>query len=443
MKTLKLVVEREYMSRVTKKSFIILTILMPFIFVALVFVPLWLANIKDTGSKKIAVIDKTGLYAGEFKSTEEYQYEVVGRNDTSLQSQLGGELYAILQITDDLSKNPRAITLTSEKQAPMGLIGGIQSTLSEKVTQQKLDELTASGSMDPESIKEVRNIIESGSNISVSTLRWSSDGEVKETSSIVSTIIGFVFTMLIYMFIMIYGSMVMQAVMEEKSSRIVEVMVSSVKPVNLLIGKIIGIGMVGLTQLFIWGMLIVTLMMGVGTFLGLSSDAMTGAMAGANTANLNDLNNFDINQIMNMISSINWLEIVVYFILFFIGGFVLYASIFAMIGASVDSEQDSQQFMTPVTLLLLFGFYAGFYSIENPDGPLAVWCSFIPFTSPIVMMVRIPFGIPFWEIIVSIVILYGTFILFSMFAAKIYRVGILMYGKKPSIKEIIKWATYK
>lgn len=298
--------------------------------------------------------------------------------------------------------------------------------------------------MDTESINEVRKILESGSNISVSTLRWSSDGEVKETSSIVSTIIGFVFTMLIYMFIMIYGSMVMQAVMEEKSSRIVEVMVSSVKPVNLLIGKIIGIGMVGLTQLFIWGLLIVSLTMGIGAFIGLSADTMTtSAMAGANTANLNDLENIDFTQVMNMVSSINWFEIIIYFIIFFIGGFVLYASIFAMIGASVDSEQDSQQFMTPVTLLLLFGFYAGFYSIENPDGPLAVWCSFIPFTSPIVMMVRVPFGIPFWEILVSIVILYGTFILFSMLAAKIYRVGILMYGKKPSIKEIIKWVTYK
>jgi len=425
MKTLKLVVEREYMSRVTKKSFIILTILMPFIFVALVFVPLWLSTLKDTGIKKIAVIDNTGIYAGELKSTEEYQYEIVGRNDSSVKSQLGTELYAILQITDDLSKNPRAITLTSEKQAPMGLISSIQSALSEKVTQQKLDELTASGNMDTKSIQEVRNILESGSNISVSTLRWSSDGEIKETSSIISTIIGFVFTMLIYMFIMIYGSMVMQAVMEEKSSRIVEVMVSSVKPVNLLIGKIIGIGMVGLTQLFIWGLLIISLMMGIGAFVGLSPETMTtGGMVGANTANLNDMENIDFNQIMSMVSSINWFEIIIYFILFFIGGFVLYASIFAMIGASVDSEQDSQQFMTPVTLLLLFGFYAGFYSIENPDGPLAVWCSFIPFTSPIV-------------------ILYGTFILFSMVAAKIYRVGILMYGKKPSIKEIIKWVTYK
>lgn len=153
--------------------------------------------------------------------------------------------------------------------------------------------------------------------------------------------------------------------------------------------------------------------------------------------------NFDPTTIMTMLASINWLEIFVNFIVYFIGGYVLYASIFAAIGSSVDNEQDTQQFMVPITLLLLFAFYAGFYSVNNPDGPLAFWCSFIPFTSPIVMMVRIPFGIPLWQNLLAIVILYGSFLLISMLAAKIYRVGILMYGKKPTIKEIMKWIRYK
>lgn len=226
----------------------------------------------------------------------------------------------------------------------------------------------------------------------------------------------------------------MQAVMEEKKSRVVEVMVSSVKPVNLLIGKIVGIGLVGLTQLLIWIIMTSVLFAGVSLFITNPEQAM------AMSSNMND---FNIEGVMTSVMSINWLELIVYFILFFIGGYVLYASIFAMFASAVDSEEDTSQYMTPVTLLILFAFFAGFYSVSNPDGPLAFWTSLIPFTSPIVMMVRIPFGIPFWETLLSLVLLYGTFLLISIIAAKIYRVGILMYGKKPSFKEMMKWVTYK
>ncbi|MDD3788957.1 MAG: ABC transporter permease [Petrimonas sp.] len=441
MNTLGLVIEREYTSRVKKKSFILLTILMPFLFVGLAFVPMWLSTIKDSGVKKIAVIDQTGLYAPDLKSSEHYQFQLVGDADTTnYQTQLGNELFAILQITGDLSKNPKAVSLTSGKQTPMDLQSQIENTLSEKVTQQKLDELAASGNVDQAAITQVRNIIESGSHISLSTLKWSKSGDVSETSTTVASIVGMTFTILIYMFIMIYGSMVMQAVMEEKRSRIVEVMISSMKPVNLLIGKIIAIGLVGLTQLLIWAVMVGVLFLAGSSFLGLSQEVMN-AQTTANGMEM--AADIDAAGIMSMLMTINWVEIAVFFIVYFIGGFVLYASIFAVIGASVDNEQDVQQFMMPVTILLLFAFYAGFYSVQNPDGPLAYWCSFIPFTSPIVMMVRIPFGIPFWQELLSVALLYGTFILISYLAAKIYRVGILMYGKKPTLKEIIKWATYK
>lgn len=339
-----------------------------------------------------------------------------------------------------MSKNPKAVSLTSGKQTPMDLQSQIENTLSEKVTQQKLDELAASGNVDQAAITQVRNIIESGSHISLSTLKWSKSGDVSETSTTVASIVGMTFTILIYMFIMIYGSMVMQAVMEEKRSRIVEVMISSMKPVNLLIGKIIAIGLVGLTQLLIWAVMVGVLFLAGSSFLGLSQEVMN-AQTTANGMEM--AADIDAAGIMSMLMTINWVEIAVFFIVYFIGGFVLYASIFAVIGASVDNEQDVQQFMMPVTILLLFAFYAGFYSVQNPDGPLAYWCSFIPFTSPIVMMVRIPFGIPFWQELLSVALLYGTFILISYLAAKIYRVGILMYGKKPTLKEIIKWATYK
>jgi ABC-2 type transport system permease protein len=316
----------------------------------------------------------------------------------------------------------------------MELQSVIERTLNEKVTEQRLDELTQSSNVDSEAIGQVRSIIEDKSGITLRTLRMGDDGSVKESSTEIASIIGMVFTILIYMFILLYGNMVMQAVLEEKKSRVVEVMVSSVKPVNLLIGKIVGIGLVGLTQLAIWVIMTTVLFAGVSFFI--ANPEQAAAMSSG-------MDDFNTEAIMNSVMSINWLELIVYFVLYFIGGYILYASIFAMFASAVDSEEDTSQYLTPVTLLIMFAFFAGFYSVSNPDGPLAFWTSLIPFTSPIVMMVRIPFGIPFWEILSSLVLLYGTFILISIFAGKIYRVGILMYGKKPSFKEMMKWVTYK
>lgn len=243
--------------------------------------------------------------------------------------------------------------------------------------------------------------------------------------------------MLIYMFILMYGGMVMQAVQEEKKSRVVEVMVSSVKPVDLLIGKIVGVGLVGITQLVIWTVLTLVLFLGVSFVYNTPEQAQLMAQAGSM-----GMGDIDVNNIMESIVSLNWVEIIIYFFVFFIGGYILYASLFAAIAAAVDSEEDTNQFMMPITILIVFAFFAGIYSIDNPDGPLAFWTSLFPFTAPIVMMVRIPFGIPFWQLLLSLVLLYGTFILVSIAAAKIYRVGILMYGKKPTFKEMMKWMKY-
>jgi len=435
MNRLSLVIQREYLTRVRKKSFIILTILMPFLMVALSIVPLWLSTLNDGSVKNVAVIDNTGLYAPLLKSSDLYQFQIIKEAEQQeSEPKVGRDLFAILQITDDLSKNPNAVTITSEKQTPLDLQTLIQRTLNDKVTEQRLDELTVSGAVDNESISKVRDILEDGSGVSLRTLRMSVDGSVKESSTELASIIGMLFTILIYMFILMYGNMVMQAVLEEKKSRVVEVMVSSVKPVNLLVGKIIGIGLVGLTQLAVWIVMTTVLMSGVSMFI--SSPEQAVAMS-------SEMGDFNIEGLMSTVMSVNWLEVILYFVLFFIGGYVLYASIFAMFASAVDSEEDTTQFMTPVTLVIFFAFFAGFYSVSNPDGPLAFWTSLIPFTSPIVMMVRIPFGIPFWEILLSLVLLYGTFIVISIFAAKIYRVGILMYGKKPSFKEMMKWVKYK
>ncbi len=435
MNKLGLVIQREYITRVRKKSFIILTLLMPVLMVALSLVPLWLSTLNDGSVKRVAVIDNTGIYAPLLESTGQYTFEVVGEADEEgAESRLGGELFAILQITDDLNDNPRAVSLTSEKQSPQDLQTLITRTLNEKVTSQRLDELSTSSNVDGATIAQVRSIVEERGPVSLRTMRMGGDGTVSESSTEVATIIGMVFTILIYMFILMYGNMVMQAVLEEKKSRVVEVMVSSVKPVNLLIGKIVGIGLVGVTQLAIWGILGGILFSGMSLLL--ASPEQAAAMS-------TEMSGFDMEGIMAAVMGVNWLEIGFYFLLFFVGGYVLYAAIFAMFASAVDSEEDTTQFMTPVTLIIVFAFFAGFYSVSNPDGPLAFWTSLIPFSSPIVMMVRIPFGIPLWEKLLSIVLLYGTFILISILAAKIYRVGILMYGKKPSLKEMMKWTRYK
>lgn len=434
MNTLNLVIQREYITRVRKKSFIVMTLLIPLLMVLFSFLPLWLASLNDGSVKQIVVIDDTGIYAPLLQSTDKYRFQTVERGQRhDAESKLGKELFAVLYIADDLSLHGQAASITTEKQTPQELLQTIERTLNEKVVRQRLENLSHSGGVDGETIDRVRSIVEKGANISLKTMRISDSGNVTESSAEIATVIGMIFTFLIYMFILMYGNMVMQSVLEEKKSRIVEVMVSSVKPVKLLIGKIIGIGLVGITQLAVWAVLTGVLFAGLSLFIASPHQAATVSP---------EMGGMNVEKVMSLVLGINWLEIILYFLLFFTGGYVLYASIFAMFASAVDSDEDTSQFMTPVTLIIVFAFITGFYSISNPDGPLAFWASLIPFSSPIVMMVRIPFGIPIWEKLLSLLLLYGTFLLIAVFAAKIYRVGILMYGKKPSLKEMFKWVKY-
>jgi ABC-2 type transport system permease protein len=430
-----IIIKREYQHRVSKKSFIIMTLLAPFLMVALVFVPLWLASIKGSDVRNIAIIDTTGKYAPFFEDSENYHFM---QGDKSLEDYRNnpGDVYAILNITGDLLDNPRAATLYSDKQIPGELSRMVNQIIRPRLEDDKL------ATFDIPNLKEI--IENSKVNFDVQTIKWDTDGTEQVSSAKVASTVGMIFTMLVYMFVMIYGAMVMSSVVEEKTSRIVEVMVSSVKPFDLMMGKIIGIGMVGLTQIFLWAILTAVLFMAGGIFFGggMGMDAaslqqgmqMGGGMGAATTPG---------GEIFAMISSINFTEIGIYFVIFFIGGYMLYASIFAAIGSAVDNAEDTSQFMMPITLLMAFAFYAGIYSMDNPDGPLAFWCSMIPFTSPIVMMIRIPYDIPAWEKLLSVVVLYASFIALVWLSAKIYRVGILMYGKKPSFKEMAKWLKYK
>ncbi|MDH6533763.1 ABC transporter permease [Parabacteroides sp. 52] len=440
MSKIGLIIKREYLHRVSKKSFIILTLLMPFLMAAIVFVPLWLASLKGSDIRNIAIIDATGKYAPLLEDTETYHFIESEKSLDDYRANPDKELFAILNITADLLEHPKAATLYSEKQVPAELSRLVNRTIRKQLEDDKL------ATFDIPNLKEI--IQESKVSFDVQTIKWSGDGTEKASSAKVASVVGMIFTMIVYMFILIYGAMVMQGVMEEKTNRIVEVMVSSVRPFELMMGKIVGIGLVGLTQIFMWGILTMVLFTIGGFFFtgGIQADPAAlqqGLQMGATGMDMSAMSNQPGAEIFALVNTINFVEIGAYFIIFFIGGYMLYAAIFAAIGSAVDNQEDTQQFMAPITIFLVFALYAGIYSMENPDGPLAFWCSMIPFTSPIVMMIRIPFEIPLWEKCLSVVILYISFIAIIWLSGKIYRVGILMYGKKPSLKEMAKWIRFK
>ncbi len=439
MSKIGIIIKREYLRRVSKKSFLLITFLTPFLFAAMVFVPLLLSTIKSEKAKQVAVFDTTGKYATLLKNTDEYTFitEINGTMD-EFRKNPDKEIFAFISINDDLLKNPAGATIYSEKQLPMGLKNYVDRTLSLYLRDEKLASYN---------IENLKSIIEDSKvDFNIKTIKWEEDGSEKSTSAEVAAIAGILLTFIIYMFIIMYGSMVMQGVMEEKTNRIVEIMISSVKPFDLMMGKIIGIGFVGLTQMFLWGILTTILVSGSLFFFGSSTspeELMAGQMSMQGIQEMNAGSSELSTQVHEIINSINFGKLGICFIFYFIGGYLLYAALFAAIGSALEQQEDTQQFMTPVILLMVFGLYAGIYSMENPDGPLAVWCSLIPFTSSIVMMVRLPFDVPLWELILSFVLLFGTAVLIVWLSAKIYRVGILMYGKKPGIKEIIKWIRYK
>lgn len=434
-----LIIKREYLNRVSKKSFLILTFLTPLLFAAMVFVPLWLSSIKGDEVRNVVVLDRTGKYAPLFEDADNYKFIAGDKSLESYKQASDKEVYAIVSITDDLIAHPEAATMYSEKQIPGDLSRIVNQVLSRKLENEKM------ATYNIPNLKEI--IKESQINFEINTIKWSEDGSESESSSLVASIVGLIFTLISYMFIMVYGAMVMQGVMEEKTNRIVELMVSSVRPFQLMMGKIIGIGLVGLTQMFLWGILTMALVLG-GQFLFMGNVdpqmMQQGAMMGQGSMpGMAEASQEPAAKLFGMLQTINFAEIGFFFVIYFIGGYMLYASVFAAIGSAVESQEDTQQFMTPIMIFLVFSLYAGIYSMENPEGPLAFWCSLIPFTSPIVMMIRLPFEVPLWEKLLSVSLLYVTFVGIIWLSAKIYRVGILMYGKKPTIKEMIKWLRYK
>ena len=432
-----IIIQREFMTRVKKKSFILLTILMPFIFAALIMVPLMLATIEGDEQKTVMVVDKTGRYVGSLKSTPNYAFVPTTDNKDEFYTE-DSEVEAVVQITADLAKNPKAVTIYSPREVKAELLSYVETCLGEQVRREKLSAYN---------IPELETIIaDIQTDFHVATVKRNAEGDETSSNTYIAMTAGFIFTFLIYMFVMSYGGMVMQSVMEEKTNRIVELMVSSVKPFQLMMGKIIGVALVGFVQLAIWGVMLSIILMVCGSVFGLSTAPAVPAVAGADAqmaAMAQQAGGGEAAEIMSALMGLPYAELGIMFVLYFVGGYLLYASFFAAVGASINAQEDSSQFIMPVVLIMVFGLYAAMYSAENTNGPLAFWASIFPLTSPIVMMVRIPFGVPWWEEVLSLGLLFATSMAFVWISARIYRVGILMYGKKPSLREMLKWVRWR
>ncbi len=432
-----LILKREYLTRVKKKSFIIMTFLGPLLMAALMIVPVVLATMQNIGEKKIAVLDETNWFIGKFEQDENMQFHYVFDAVDSLKKQvLQGQYDLLVYIPRPELNIPVNAEIYSDRQIPLNVSSYIKNTMRKEVETKKL---LASG-IDPDVIKSAK------ATINLVTIRLDEDGGETKSFTEINVALGLFGSILIYFFIFIFGSQVMRGIIEEKTSRIVEVIISSVKPFELMMGKITGIALVGLTQFLLWvvltGSIYGVFMLIYGVAEGPQVLTTESAMTSSAESMLPDMNNEALTEIIEVVDAINFPVIIGSFIFYFLGGYLLYAALFAAIGSAVDNEADTQQFMLPVSIPLILGLVVSNFIVNNPEGSLAFWLSIIPFTSPVVMMVRIPFGVAYGELALSMALLIAGFLFTTWIAAKIYRTGILMYGKKPGYKELWKWLRY-
>ncbi len=442
-----LILKREYLTRVKKKSFIIMTLLVPLMMAAFTILPAYLASMDDKEERTIAVYDPTGLILDQLESNEFTRFHYIPETEFKGLSKnfKSDKYYAVLYIPQNILTASRA-EIISDKQITFDIKNLVTNRIEKIIEGEKRKQV-----IDETGVPDLeKKLAATKTNISLETIKIGEEGKAVKSSTEIAMAIGYIAGFLIYMFVFIYGTMVMRGVMEEKSSRIVEVIISSVKPFQLLFGKIVGIGLVGLTQIAIWIILGTAITTGVTSFIGQQSagtavhaqNIMSGQEIGQITANSPAAQNKVI-EILGMVGNLNISLIIFALLFYFICGFILYASLMGAIGSAVDSDEDAQQMMLPVTMPLIFSIIILFPIAKNPEGPLAFWASMIPLTSPVSMMVRIPFGVPAWEIILSMTILLSTIMGTIWMAGKIYRTGILMYGKKVTLKEIAKWLFYK
>ncbi len=440
MKKIALIISREYMSRVKKKSFIVMTFLGPILIAGMYAFAIWLAvNADDMNKKKtVYVIDESKQFTGHLRDSKSLAFEYTTEPLEETKNNISQNEDAYVLYIPELTKDLSGVQLYSAKQASVAVVNYIEKEIEAELKDKKLVENGIS-----------RDILSSlDMNVSLKTIRITEQGEESGNAN-ASYGIGMFASILIYLFIFLYGVQVMRGVIEEKNNRIVEVIISSVKPFQLMMGKIIGIALVGLTQFVLWVVLTVTISGLVSQELSSkmpNNAAQIESIAGADAAQMqasSEMSGNNITQFMEAIGTINYPLLLGTFLFYFLAGYLLYSALFAAIGSAVDNESETQQFMFPVTIPLIFSFVlASSAVVNNPDGPIAFWLSMIPLTSPVVMMVRIPFGVPAWQLICSMVLLILGFLGTVWLAAKIYRTGILMYGKKVTFKEMFKWLRY-
>lgn len=416
---LSIVIAREYLERVKRKSFIISTLLVPLLMVALMVAPAAIMIFSEPESKTVAVLDDTGLIYGRLSSNDEINFIHAGE---ALDSARTNSSYdAILVIGSNAIERPeRAVTLYSHGALTMNTDSYITSQVGDAIEDIRLEAYNI------QDLDKILNEVKVDLSMPIIDIDKEED---TATSSALSYILALIMDMLLYMFILIYGQMVMTSIIEEKTNRVLELVVSSVKPSYLMMGKIIGVGLVAVTQILVW--------LGIVALCSSWLVPMMGSMP-------EGTENVEMAAVLGQLTDTGFIvSLMVYMLLFFIGGYLFYSAIFAAIGSAVDNIQDASQLTSIATVPVIIAIVASMSVINNPGSSLAFWLSLIPFTSPMTMMARLPFGVPVWETILSLAVLYASFMLLIWLCAKIYRVGIFMYGKKPSVAELIRWARYK
>ena len=447
LKNIKTIISREYLTRVKKKSFLLITFLGPVFFAAICILPSVIMFMTEDKGKQVAVVDQSGIVMEKFSDTDAVDYtDYSTENPDSLKARFSELGLDALVVVSPIDEAARTVHVAAYSESPMSvdLKESIASRVDDAVEDYRLSQYEISD------LKQIMADVKS--DVSVATYTLGEDGEEKISSSEVYMIISLLLSMIIYMFIAMFSGMVMQSVIEEKASRVVEVLVSSVKATELMFGKIIGVACVALTQFLLWVVLTVVIVAGVSAFIGFDSMMgdpaqteqmmdMAGQMGGMDMAEMSAsmAEENGMSAVLTTLKEINYVQLILAFFVYFALGYLLYASFFAAIGSAVENEADTNQLQLPVTIPLMIAFFIAFYAFKAPDSAVVFWGSMIPFTSPIVMLARIPFGVPVWELALSMGLLIATFIACGWASAKIYRIGILMFGKKTTFKDLWKW----
>ena len=430
-----IIIGREFNERVRKKSFIITTLLTPLLMIGLMLAPMLITLYSEGDEKVIMVVDESNLVAPSLHSTSEVQF-VATPLPIEVAINAHNDCFAILHIGNDVLENSNNVRFYTNGSTSIGLEQNITRQIEMVLQNEKLKRY------DIENLQEILGSVKTTVNMQSYKNNAGNSEEAESSSSVVATVLAYVLSFVLYMFLLIYGSMVMQSVIEEKNNRVLEVMVSSVRPFEMMMGKILGVASVAVVQLLLW----VLLISGVAYFVlphVLPTEVLAAMDLMKQGAAVPGGTDMGMLQAVMMLTNIGYvLKVFGALLIFMVGGFLLYAAMFAAVGSAVDSPQDAQQLQTPITLPIIISLLVMLSVINDPTSTLAFWFSMIPFTSPIVMMARIPYEIPTWEIVVSAVALYATFFIVVWGAGKIYRVGILMHGKKPNLKELLRWIKY-